>query len=854
MNMRSFCRRLILLGCAAVALCFACNSDSRTGVALSMKLDSSAAALAPSIAALEFSVTGDETFVQDYSFSRAPFADGEERVVIRLNAETRSINLTVHATNAAGMRILSASVGPIAIANQKLSAANLLLLMVADGADMASNDQSGDFAAGDASVVPDLTMPPDMAVNVPGVAFAPPFFGSMTFGSAKALLPGDYNRDGRVDFVWLAGDNKIHILLGSGSGDFVDSDQAALVGSNIAQLRAADFNGDGATDLAWLSLNAGFYVMLNRGDAAFEPAVFYARSGAAYFDIAFLSPPSRPEIVLSTGTTLFPYRNNGLGTFMNSFSKNTTVMIGYFCLGDMDASGAPDVIVPGHNSDTLVYRANSQGFSEPDHNSFADATQLSECVTGDFTGDGKVDVATTGTNTIVILPGLGSGLLAMPVTSQADYVESLLPFDFNDDGILDVIANLHDGIQLVPYRNQGTGQFTKLDTILFRTPYDRIHNAVFADFNNDNKTDIAWVDRSRLGVQISGGNGAFGAENILIPGGEITAFALGGFGMSNAPFSIVAARTVDATVNMSPGCSQTDGLNMALKTFAVGSQPSALLFRDIDKDNIPDLFVANKGNGTITFFRGLNSDEYLELAGGYTLGLAPVALGAGDFTSDGKLDVVIANQDSNYVSLLRQETGASGTFFQGAGSFPLNASPVAMAVVDFDNDGKLDVLTALKDANQIGLLKGNGTSFAAVQTVNLPAGAMPVDLQTGDFTNDGKADLLVMSGNLNRLYILAGQGDGTFSIINNLPVAQPGSMTTGDWNKDGNLDVVASSTSQRRLLVYLGGGNGFFSAPLPLATVGAAFNLRSYPYAGSAKDDILGIVGNYCVQFQNNTP
>src|SRR5690348_1882874 len=88
-------------------------------------------------------------------------------------------------------------------------------------------------------------------------------------------------------------------------------------------------------------------------------------------------------------------------------------------------------------------------------------------------------------------------------------------------------------------------------------------------------------------------------------------------------------------------------------------------------------------------------------------GVASVAVAAGDFNGDGKVDLVTANPTTDNVSvLLGQGAGA----FQAPTTFATGSGPRAVAVADFNGDGKLDLVTANSTGDTVSVLFGNGDS------------------------------------------------------------------------------------------------------------------------------------------------
>ena len=83
------------------------------------------------------------------------------------------------------------------------------------------------------------------------------------------------------------------------------------------------------------------------------------------------------------------------------------------------------------------------------------------------------------------------------------------------------------------------------------------------------------------------------------------------------------------------------------------SAPQSLATADFNGDGKPDLVVANHGNSTVTIWLG-NGDGTFALASGspITVGSNPSSVVVGDFNRDGKLDLAVANNGSQTMSIL----------------------------------------------------------------------------------------------------------------------------------------------------------------------------------------------------------
>ena len=191
------------------------------------------------------------------------------------------------------------------------------------------------------------------------------------------------------------------------------------------------------------------------------------------------------------------------------------------------------------------------------------------------------------------------------------------------------------------------------------------------------------------------------------------------------------------------------------------------------------------------------------------------ALAVADFNGDGKLDLAAAGEDTLSVLL-----GAGDGKFGAAQSFAIGTDTRAidLAVGDFNGDGKLDLATANLGTANIALLSGNGDgTFRAA--AHFAVGASPRSLAVGHFNSDGKLDLVTANAGDDNVSVLFGQGDGTFQPPFSFATGTgTDSVVTADFNGDGKLDLAVllltgggSEGTDRRIAVLLGDGSGGFT-------------------------------------------
>src|SRR6185503_3341646 len=86
--------------------------------------------------------------------------------------------------------------------------------------------------------------------------------------------------------------------------------------------------------------------------------------------------------------------------------------------------------------------------------------------------------------------------------------------------------------------------------------------------------------------------------------------------------------------------------------------------------------------------------------------------------------------------LLEFEAAAQTITFGTKTDFGTGASPLSVAVGDFNGDGKLDLAVANFDQASVSILLGTGTGAFGTKT-DFGAGAGPSSVAAGDFNGDG---------------------------------------------------------------------------------------------------------------------
>jgi hypothetical protein len=323
-------------------------------------------------------------------------------------------------------------------------------------------------------------------------------------------------------------------------------------------------------------------------------------------------------------------------------------------------------------------------------------------VTGDFNGDGKLDlaVANTNSNTFSILLGKGDGTFqAAPNFATGDGPRSLAVGDFNGDGKLDLAIGCPGGVSVLLGNSNGTFQPAKIINL-------NGQSVAVGDFNGDGKLDLAVTENryyyyggaSYANVLLGKGDGSFSAPHTTLLDDTFSdSAAVADFnGDGKLDFAAVSGATVRVLLG------DGNGNLLAPTNFNVAEETISVAAGDVNGDGHIDLVTANKIGNNVSVLLG-NGAGGFGAAQNYAAGTNPSSVTLGDFNRDGKLDIVTANYAYlGYVSVLLGN--GHGTFSPAVNYAAHSTYAWSVAVGDFNGDGFPDLAVANSGSNNVSAL------------------------------------------------------------------------------------------------------------------------------------------------------
>ena len=324
------------------------------------------------------------------------------------------------------------------------------------------------------------------------------------------------------------------------------------------------------------------------------------------------------------------------------------------------------------------------------------------------------------------------------------------------------------------------------------------------DVDGDGKIDIIWRTYVEVGVALGHGDGTF--SSTLFPMENINSGLAVGDANGDGKVDVITATTDPSThtatlhvaLNNGAGFDPAQAFDSGV---AVDNGFGLLAAADLNGDGRADV-IGTAYNSTTTIFVLLSTPTGFGAAQVLPPRQWVAATAVGDITGDGHPDVVIAGYggSSGPVVSIFANTG-NGVLTPPVSIATPQATPGALALVDLNDDGLLDVVFGDNDASTafIGVVlnEGTGAFFPVMKHSVGSPGQAPTALAAADVDADGNLDVGVVLTSVDTMgsrdhttTVLLGNGLGQFGGQLALGVGAYSTLDLVDFDGDNRPDIV----------------------------------------------------------------
>ncbi len=381
-----------------------------------------------------------------------------------------------------------------------------------------------------------------------------------------------------------------------------------------------------------------------------------SKAGSCGFqDIVVTNPNDKKG---GTGSKLFAYASSGL-----AWATPVDYQVGNYprrvITADINGDGELDLVSANQTGSTVTVRYGAGDGTFPMDKSvtvaIGAATVPMDVIAVDLNADGKLDLATVnagGNGSVSALINQSESNFKATVTStnvsSFSSGVALASGDYNGDGKVDLVVSSNASLYVLPLAGDGTGSFTP-GTI--RAVGGITSDIALIDMDGDGKLDLVTANFSTNSVTVAlgAGNGTFSNplnQNASTRPGGLFVTDLDG----DKKLDVVVANTIGNNVSVLLGTG--GGLLANPVQLPLGTNsPESVWVADWDGDGKPDIVTANSQSNNWSYFQGTSPTQYAAPVHTMT-GTTPSGVASADLNGDGMQDLVLANAGSNNLQVI----------------------------------------------------------------------------------------------------------------------------------------------------------------------------------------------------------